>query len=131
MDEIMKYAVDWAPSLIFCLTCYVIVQFVRSLPEGVWPRLRTKRWWNPGIMHALPVLVGLLGALPHFRYPFPPFISETSIRLFFGMLLGFLSSMVYKAGRAYVKKKYGVDLGTTTQAFSPVPAEPPAPTVEP
>lgn len=103
-------AEEWAPALVFCLCCYAIVRVTRNVVEGTWPHVLQRKWWDPLALNLLPILLGLVGALPVLRYNLPSFASTTFSRLTLGMLLGFFSSMAYKGFRVYVKRRTGISL---------------------
>lgn len=101
---------EWAPVLVFCLTCYALVKVTRNIVEGSWPHVLQRKWWDPLALNMMPILWGLMGALPALRYNFPAFADTAFSRLVLGTLLGFLSSMVYKAVKSYARKTTGIQL---------------------
>lgn len=123
MDDLMTTFGDYLPLFVFCLVCYAVVHALRTLVETLRPDVIGKKWWNPILLRALPVAFGVVGAMPHLKYPFPAAISATSYRLAVGFLLGSFSTVGYKIFRLYVAKKVGIDVEAPS-VDSPPPGGP-------
>ena len=110
---------------LFGAGCYVVTLGIRRIVEAALPHLKEKpykttfsRWWNEVILYLTPICIGALAA-PLLRGT--PVIVEgmekTLVCIIYGMVVGSLSSMIYKVMKMLILKKAGVvipDLDSST-----------------
>jgi len=123
-------------TMIFAVSIVIVTFFVRRIIETAWPTLRKKadenspyitysteaaRWYQTVYCYAIPVVIGALLCLLRVPYFFPESVS-TAVggRMFFGMVVGWFSSAVYKVVKKILAKQ-GIDLPSPT---SPPPGPP-------
>jgi fucose permease len=125
---------------ILAVSIYIITFFIKRVVETAWPALKKQadenspkvtypsqiaRWWSKVILPAVPVAIGVaLGAF-HVPYLFDaPGLEQGAASMFFGGVIGWFATMLYKGVRLAIKAKTGVDIG-------PEESIPPAPDKEP
>lgn len=133
MDNAISEFFGWH-TLVFGLACYILTFFTRRIVETEWPILRKKadenspnmtyattfsRWWNQVLLYIIPVFWGCLTAALAKQYPFPVGMQTLSGRLFFGVVIGFFSSFLYKIVRRTLAAKLGI---ADTSSISPPPS---------
>lgn len=116
-----------AGTAVLALSVVIFTFFIRRSVETAWPSVKKAadenhpdvtykttfaRWWNQVILYAVPVIVGGGIGLLHVPYLFSvEGIGEsTSSRIFFGGVVGWMSSYLYKIVRMTLKQKTGVDI---------------------
>ena len=101
---------------LFGAGCYVVTLGIRRIVEAALPHLQGKpykttfsRWWNEVILYLTPICIGALAA-PLLRGT--PMIVEgmekTLVCIIYGLVVGSLSSMIYKVMKMLILKKAGV-----------------------
>ena len=101
---------------VFGAGCYVLTLVIRRIVETAKPTLRIKpyaftfsRWWNQVILYVLPILLGSLGAIGlRGTTVMPEGVESFKAAVVYGMVLGSMSSMLYKILRMLIMKKAGV-----------------------
>lgn len=114
---------------VLAVTVYIITFFIRRIVETAKPDIKKQadendpsptyltpmsRWWSKVILPAIPVLAGIL--LGTFKVPYlfdAPGLEASSSYMFFGGVVGWFSTMLYKGVRLAIKVKTGVDIGPT------------------
>lgn len=137
MDDALDQLLNFG-SLIFAVSVVIATFFVRRTVETAWPHLRKQadenapqvtystqfaRWYQTVILYAIPVVVGGLIGLIDVPYFFPDSVQTMEGRLFFGGVVGWFSSALYKVAKRILAKK-GIDIPGASMAPS---APPPAP----
>jgi len=128
MDHILSQFFT-AGTAVLAMTVVIVTFFLRRIVETAAPSVKKKadendpkltyhttfaRWWNGVILYALPVLTGGLIGLMDVPYLFSvEGLEGGSSRVFFGGVVGWMSSYIYKIVRMALKKKTGVDLNPT------------------
>lgn len=123
----MDSAVDQLLSLgtlVFAVSIVIATFFIRRVVETQWPHLRKRadenspaitygsamaRWYQTVILYAIPVVVGGLLALLKITYFFPESVHTLDGRLFYGAVVGWFSSAIYKVVTKILKAR-GVEL---------------------
>lgn len=110
-------------TLIFGLVCWILTFFTRRILENIYPSIKKQtdanapgvsykttfsRWWNEVILYAMPAVWGGICAVAAVQYPFPQGISSVSGRLFFGVVVGFFSSFLYKVVKKVALKRFDI-----------------------
>lgn len=128
MDQALDQFIT-AGTAILALSVVILTFFIRRIVETAVPSVKKKadeneigvtystqfaRWWNQVILYSVPVIVGACIGLLKVPYLFNIEGMETrGARVFFGGVVGWLSSYIYKIVRMTLKKKTGVDLEPT------------------
>jgi hypothetical protein len=116
-----------AGTAVLALSVVIFTFFIRRIVETAVPSVKKAadenqpavtyktqfaRWWNQVILYAIPVVVGAGIGLLHVPYLFSVegIGDSASSRVFFGGVVGWLSSYVYKIIRMTLKKKTGIDI---------------------
>ena len=123
---------------ILAVTIYIITFFVRRVVETAKPGLKKQadenasnatyltpgaRWWSKVILPAVPVIAGVLLGFFHVPYLFDaPGLEPGAPAMFFGGVIGWFATMLYKGVRLAIKKKTGVDIGPS-DSTPPFPDE--------
>lgn len=109
---------------IFAVSIVIVTFFIRRIVETQWPSLRKKadenvpattystrfaRWYQTVILYAIPVVAGALLGLLKITYFFPESVQTASGRLFYGGVVGWFSSALYKVVKKALASK-GIDL---------------------
>jgi len=118
-----------AGTAVLALSIVIVTFFVRRIVETAVPTAKKQndenhpgitymttfaRWWNSVILYAIPVVVGGAIGWAHVPYLFSvEGLDTVSSRIFFGGVVGWLSSFFYKVIRMTLKKKTGVDINPT------------------
>jgi hypothetical protein len=127
-DELL---LRYAPQIAFLLGPYMLTWTVRRGVEGAWPIVRVRGWWDKSVLPILPPCFGVLMAALMVDFPYPPFVTGTSVRLLYGLTMGFFSAWGFRLFRATVKKRTGIDLSQTLpisgRSFVPPSPRPPPP----
>ena len=119
-DKVFESFLSWT-TLSFVVGCYFLTFITRRLFETWKPDLkpvkknRTEcyksefaRWWNSFILYLIPPTWGLVGAyflFPHLTWP-KGFESLQAV-MFFGMVCGWLSGLLFKFLVKFLLKKAG------------------------
>lgn len=98
MDKIFDTLLTWQ-FLMFCLGIAAITSVTKTFSDFVFKNKKLKKIqpvWNELVLPIYPIILG--SALGHFlsKYPYPGDISTMSGRIFFGMVAGMLSGVVYR-----------------------------------
>lgn len=135
MDEALATFLGFH-TLVFGLGCYILTLLTRRVFELAFPHLKKRAeamdplpmyWsklsliWNELVLDFLPMVWGGVVASLATMYPFPANISSLSGRFFFGIVVGFFSSFVYKI----VKKIIFTKIGASSEADLPSSSPPP------
>lgn len=111
-------------TMILAVSVVIMTFFIRRVVETIWPSLRKKadenaraitystpmaRWYQTIILYFIPVAVGGLISLLQITYFFPESVQTASGRLFFGGVVGWFSSAVYKVVKKILASK-GIEL---------------------
>lgn len=74
-------------------------------------------WWRELFLPLLPLFVGAFSALLIKSYPYPSLVATNGIRVFFGIVCGGVSAMLYKILKNILRKAGGMkqDEGTDTK----------------
>lgn len=133
LDQLLNFG-----TLIFAISIVIATFFVRRIVETAWPILRKQadendpaitysstlaRWYQTVILYAIPVVAGALIGLIKIPYFFPDTVQTPAGRLFFGGVVGWFSSAVYKIVKRGLAKR-GVDLPGASLMPSPLPPPP-------
>lgn len=130
LDQLLNFG-----TMILAVSIVIATFFIRRIVETGWPVLRKQadendpavtysssaaRWYQTVILYAIPVVVGGLIGLMKVPYFFPESVQTPSGRMFFGGVVGWFSSAVYKVVKRSLAKR-GIDL----PGGSIVPTPPP------
>lgn len=115
-----------AGSVILAISVVIATFFIRRVVETAVPSVKKMadendphptyktgfaRWWNKVILYLIPVLVGACIGMFDIPYLFSiEGLDGMSSRVFFGGVVGWMSSVVYKGVRMAIQKKTGVDI---------------------
>ncbi len=131
LDQLLNFG-----TMIFAVSIVIATFFVRRVVETGWPILRKQadendpaitysssaaRWYQTVVLYAIPVVVGGLIGLMKVPYFFPESVQTPSGRLFFGGVVGWFSSAVYKVVKRALAKR-GIEL--PGGSISPTPPPP-------
>ncbi len=122
-----------AGTAILALSIVIVTFFIRRIVETAVPSVKKQadenhptptyktgfaRWWNSVILYSIPVLVGSTIGFFNVSYLFNIEGMDTAgSRIFFGGVVGWMSSYLYKILRLTLKKKTGVDINPTPLAM--------------
>lgn len=115
-----------AGSAVLAISVVIATFFIRRVVETAVPSIKKMadendphptymntlaRWWNKVVLYFIPVLVGAGIGLFHIPYLFSiEGLGDTSSRVFFGGVVGWMASFIYKGVRMAIKNKTGVDI---------------------
>lgn len=122
-------------TMILAVSIVIATFFVRRVLETGWPILRKQadendpaltysssvaRWYQTVVLYAIPVVVGGLIGLTSVPYFFPETVQTMGGRVFFGGVVGWFSSAVYKVVKRSLAKR-GIELPGASIAPTPPP----------
>jgi len=123
-------------TLMFASFCWISTFMIRRVVETQWPTLKkasdvndlTKltyltpmaMWWNEVILYALPVVIGILGALLA-KATLPKEIQAWQSRVLFGCVIGFMSGFLYKIFIRIIRGVASKVAGVTIDGSVPPP----------
>lgn len=129
-----------AGTAVLALSIVIFTFFTRRVVETACPSVKKKadenavsitystmfaRWWNQVILYAIPVVVGAFIGMANIPYLFSvEGLDSRGSRMFFGGVVGWLSSFIYKVIRMTLKKRTGIDIQPTPSVM-PGADEPP------
>jgi hypothetical protein len=136
MDNAFDQFMNWH-TLLLALGCYILTFITRRGLETWKPSLRPvkhnrtesyknkfAKWWNSFILYLLPPVWGVLVALVLFKHlPWPVGITTVQGAMFFGMVCGWCSGLVYKL----FKKTLIARAGVATEGALPRDKDPKVP----
>lgn len=113
MDKLLGEIVWLA---LFGAGCYVITLGIRKIVETAQPHLKEKpykttfsRWWNQVFLYLIPITIGgCVGAALKGTSVLPSGIESYQVAVVYGMVIGSLSSMLYKILKMLILKKAGL-----------------------
>lgn len=127
-------------TLILAVSIVIATFFVRRIVETAWPQLRKQadendskityyssaaRWYQTVILYAIPVVVGGLIGLLKIPYFYPESVQTAGGRLFFGGVVGWFSSTLYKVAKRMLAQR-GIEIPSASLVPpTPTPSEPP------
>lgn len=126
MDNALNALISWQ-FLLFCLGTFTITFIIRKIVEFYVKSSLTSPFWNELFIPIMPPILGALVGLCATKYTYPDGLNNLSGRLFFGMVAGLLSGLVYKVVKGTLKAKLAT-LGGDTDAPAVVTASVLAPT---
>ena len=99
MDKIFDTLLTWQ-FLMFCLGVAAITSVIRNTTDYLFnnnSKLRKfKPAWEELLLPVIPILLGSLIGWLAVKYPYPGDIDSSSGRVFFGMVAGLFSGLVYR-----------------------------------
>jgi hypothetical protein len=107
-------------TLVLAFAVFIATFFVRRIVETAVPNLAKKTdkgnysskfamWWNQVILYAIPVTIGALIGLMNIPFLFGDQIQTMGGRCFFGAVVGWFSSFMYKIFRRVLAKNVDVE----------------------
>jgi len=111
-------------TLVLAFAVFIATFFVRRIVETAVPTLAKKvdenekgatyetafaRWWNKVILYAIPVVLGASAGVLNIPFLFGEQIQTMAGRCFFGAVVGWFSSFLYKVFRKMLVKHVGVE----------------------
>lgn len=133
MENALTALMSWQ-FIMFCLMLQALTFIVRKIVDYKMLTDPNKdyKFWNDLILPILPIILGCVIGFLAKRYPFPEHFSLPSTRIFFGLVAGLLSSMIYKVTWGMLKSKLiaytvtpvGKVLLPTPPTAPPLPASP-------
>ena len=112
---------------VMTLACVMLTAGFKTVVETIWPHIKKAadendpsktykipiaRWWSRVILPAIPVVLGgLMGLLP-IDMLFGS-IEDKGSRIFYGMVVGWLSTTFYKIIKKMIETKTGVKFPST------------------
>lgn len=124
-------------TLVLAFSVFIITFFIRRIVETAIPSLVKKadenemritysttfaRWWNQLFLYMIPVAIGALIGIANIPFLFGPDIKTMTGRCFFGGVVGWFSSTLYKIFQRVLEAKVGI---TPPSISEPPAAEPP------
>jgi len=103
--------------VLFGAACYVVTLLIRKVVETAQPHLKKKpyvtvfsSWWNQVILYAIPITTGaILACSLKGTSVVPSEVDSFPGALMYGVVLGSLSSILYKVLKMLIIKKGGVE----------------------
>lgn len=97
-------------TMVFCLAVVALVWIQRRLLEGFLPVLKNKetrvgKMWREMFVPLAPIGTGGIAGMVATKYPYPEMFTSFSSRLFFGLVCGLLSGLVYRLIKKNVMDK--------------------------
>jgi hypothetical protein len=111
-------------TMVFAVSIVIATFFIRRVVETQWPALRKKadenapsitystrlaRWYQQVILYGIPVFVGGLLGLLKITYFFPESVQTAVGRIFYGGVVGWFSSAIYKVVKRVLASK-GIEM---------------------
>jgi len=101
---------------LFGAACYLLTLVVRRIVETAQPHLKEKpyktsfsRWWNQVILYLIPLIFGaVLALLLKGTSLIPAWVDSYRTASVYGVVLGSMSSMMYKVLKMLFLRKAGV-----------------------
>lgn len=105
MDSAIQILLSWQ-FLMLCLGIAAITFVFRKIFEYVIFKYfsKIKNAWSEVIVPILPVIIGGLIAEFAKQYPYPDDIQSDSGKVFFGLIAGMFSGLVYRIAKSYISK---------------------------
>lgn len=110
MDDLFQTLLSWQ-FILFCLGIAAITEVLRRgieffiLDNPKMPGTRTSKLWREFLLPIAPVTNGVLMAVVAVKYPYPQEIHSFSARVFFGLVGGLLSGLIYRVVAGMIKAK--------------------------
>jgi len=114
LDGAITILLSWH-TLAFGLGIYILTLITRRIVETASSKAKDWKWWRDVILPSLPVLLGGGIAAVATFYPFPKGVESFSARVFFGVVVGFMSGWIYRIIKGAISKKTGIELPDTTE----------------
>jgi hypothetical protein len=107
MDSIIQKLLSWE-FLVFCLAVFSITFVIRKFIDYAVDHVRSlKKFHNftmEVLMPTIPVFVGGILAWTVDNYPYPEGLDSVGGRVFFGMVAGMFSGLVYRIVKSFLTK---------------------------
>jgi|SRR5688572_1022626 len=139
MDDALNQLLNFG-TLIFAVSVVILTFFVRRVIETAWPQLRKQadenapavsystsaaRWYQQVWLYVIPVTAGGLIGLLKIPYFFPNSVETAEGRVFFGGVVGWFSSAIYKVVKRLLAQK-GIEIPSPSIAPTPPPPSVPS-----
>lgn len=126
MDEAIAQLMSLG-TIVLGVSVYIGVALIRRLVETQWPGLKQKapeddkevtygsvgaRWYNKVVLYFLPPVLGGVVGLFEVPFIFGETITSMGGRIFFGIVVGWFSSLLYKVLTGGIEKQTGVKVST-------------------
>lgn len=93
-------------AVVFALVIWVLVLAQKRVVNVLFTKIANTKIWLELILPFLPVIMGGVVALVAKKYPFPEaFAASASSRLFFGIVCGLFSGLVYRVIKSFILQK--------------------------
>ena len=102
MDMVLQTLLSWQ-FIMFCLGIAAMTFIIRKLIDFLVTKFKFKKFnsfWSEVLLPILPVVLGSIVSAMAVKYPFPEGISALSSRVFFGMVAGLFSGLVYRIAKS-------------------------------
>jgi uncharacterized membrane protein len=105
MDAAIQTLLSWQ-FLMFCLAIAAMTFVFRKFIEYFIHKYMKNchKFWSEVALPTIPVLLGGLIGFFVKEYPFPSDIQTASGRVFFGLVAGMFSGLVYRLAKSYLNK---------------------------
>ena len=109
MNTVLQALISWQ-FVFFCLACAAVTFVAKTIIEYVLdnpnvPASKHSKFWKDLFLPLLPIFFGPLGAWLAVGFPYPEGLGNTSARVVFGLVAGFLSGMVYRIVKSFLVSK--------------------------
>jgi uncharacterized membrane protein YedE/YeeE len=109
MDTVLQAFISWQ-FIFFCLACAAITFVARTIIEYVLdnpnvPASKHSKFWKDLFLPLLPIFFGPMGAWLASGFPYPDGLGNSSARVVFGLVAGFLSGIVYRIVKSFLVSK--------------------------
>lgn len=105
MDSAIQILLSWQ-FLMLCLGIAAVTFVFRKIFEYFIFKYfaKIKTFWSEVLLPILPVITGGLVAEFAKQYPYPEDIQSDSGKVFFGLIAGMFSGIVYRIAKSYISK---------------------------
>ncbi len=113
MEKFIETFLSWQ-LIMFCLSVsavtFVFKKFITYGVKKVRVLKKFNDFWMEVLMPTIPVIMGGFMSYILTSYPFPPEANDTSSRVFFGIVAGMFSGLVYKIVKSFLTQKKNQNL---------------------
>src|SRR5271165_793647 len=104
MDNGIALLFSWQ-FILFALGVSVIMWFLRTILEYIFPNIDKNKFWSELCVPLLPPTIGAVISYFATKYAYPDGLASLSGRLLFGSVAGLLSGLVFQVAKGMLKDK--------------------------
>jgi len=104
MDSGISALFSWQ-FILFALGVSVVMWFLRTILEYIFPNIDKIKFWSELCLPLLPPTIGATVSYFATKYAYPDGLNSLSGRLLFGSVAGLLSGLIFRVVRGMLKDK--------------------------